>query len=149
MGYTTIFEGQLEPNKPLQKEIINKINDINPYNNYYYKIKHENYGINDYLHNRSYKKKIGSGIDSYCDWIYNEEENVIEWSGGEKFYGYILWLKFILNIVNTETDCKFNGVIRWMGENIEDIGLIKVINNEIQETDYIINELKNEEYLLI
>ena len=69
--------------------------------------------------------------------------------GGEKFYGYILWLKFILKIVNDESNCKFNGVIRWMGEEIKDIGIIEVINNEIIETDYIKNQLKHEEYLKI
>lgn len=148
MGYTTIFEGYLTSDLPLPNKLSQEINDINPYNNYYRKTNNENYGMDDYLHNDIYKKKIGSNIDSYCQWCYNEKEKVIEWDGGEKFYGYILWLKFILKLINEKSNCKFNGIIRWMGEEIADIGLIEVIDNEIKETSYIVEQLKKETWLL-
>jgi hypothetical protein len=33
----------------------------------------------------------------YCQWTPNKEGITIEWDTGEKFYGYIEWIEYLIN----------------------------------------------------
>lgn len=33
--------------------------------------------------------------DLFCQWIYDKDEQGIVWNGGEKFYKYVEWIKYI------------------------------------------------------
>ena len=153
MGYTTWFEGGLTPNKPFKKEFINYINafsekrheprdveiikrsdpdwakhcldgNLGPCGMYYVGSFDE--GVID----RSAAK--GYTCPRYwCDWCINEETGVVEWDGGEKFYNYVEWLKFLIDNFFEPAGYKLNGEIFWGGEDRDDTGVIVVKDNYI------------------
>lgn len=111
MGYTTEFQGELVFDRELD--------DI----------------TSDWLYSLPEKGYQKAGTpDSYCQWILNEPRRrnegsaTISWDGGEKFYHYVEWLKFILTQVN-RAGYKLNGQICWRGEEFSDIGTLDVKDN--------------------
>jgi hypothetical protein len=71
----------------------------------------------------------------YCQWTLNEEDPdhiVLEWDGGEKFYNYIEWLKYLIENFFKRWGIKLNGAIEWRGEMWDDHGKIKVKDNIIK-----------------
>lgn len=70
----------------------------------------------------------------WCQW-YMRESDYLEWDGGEKFYDYIEWLKYLMDNFFTPWGVLFNGQIEWRGESWEDTGTIIVKNNKIEVND--------------
>ena len=107
MGYTTDFDGYLETNKPLtivEKETINNFSDE----------RHE-----------------GSKYPGiWCQWII-ADDNKLKWNGGEKFYNYVEWLRYLIDNFFEKWDIKLNGTIKWRGEDMNDIGKIVVEDNKV------------------
>ena len=69
-------------------------------------------------------------LDTRCGWRYNEADNCIEWDGGEKFYHYVTWLKYLTeNILGINYE--LNGEVTFQGEDPDDQGIIIVKNNHI------------------
>ena len=75
----------------------------------------------------------------WCGWCITEDGEELEWNGGEKFYNYIAWLRYLINEFFIPWGRKLNGEILWYGEDREDIGKIVVENNEIKT---VLGELK-------
>lgn len=69
---------------------------------------------------------------SYCGWVISEDGQAIEHDGGEKFYGYVDWLKFIIDTHLKPNGHVVNGKVRWQGEEGDDSGVILVVNNEVK-----------------
>lgn len=67
----------------------------------------------------------------WCQWIINDE-NELEWDGGEKFYNYIEWLKYLIEHFFEPWGVLLNGEIEWSGEDFDDKGIIKVTDNVIK-----------------
>jgi hypothetical protein len=67
----------------------------------------------------------------WCQWEISEDGTELFWDGGEKFYNYIAWLKYIIKNFFIPWGIFANGEIEWQGEERDDIGKIKVKNNEI------------------
>ena len=67
----------------------------------------------------------------WCDWHINEKTGVVEWDGGEKFYNYVEWLKFLVDNFFEPAGYKLNGEIFWGGEDRDDTGVIVVKDNYI------------------
>lgn len=67
----------------------------------------------------------------WCQWTAIEAGTEIEWDGGEKFYDYIEWMKYIVEHFLKPWGCVVNGEITWVGEDSEDRGRIKAVNNKI------------------
>lgn len=67
----------------------------------------------------------------WCDWIPTEDGAYIEWNGGEKFYNYIEWLKYIIKRVLSPRGYVLSGMVEWQGEDPSDFGQIKVEDNKI------------------
>lgn len=68
----------------------------------------------------------------WCQWIVEGgDEQVLQWDGGEKFYYYIPWLKYLINHFFSKWDVLLNGEIEWFGEDREDLGKIIVKNNVV------------------
>lgn len=73
-----------------------------------------------------------SGVPNlWCHWEPNVEGTAIQWDGGEKFGGYVSWLRYLLEHFLIPWHYKLNGRVHWRGEYDEDEGSIVVINNEI------------------
>lgn len=81
------------------------------------------------------QKMINSGECQpglWCQWIINED-NELEWDGGEKFYEYTNWLKYLIKNFFEPWGVFLNGEIEWQGEDRDDFGKIIVVDNEVEE----------------
>lgn len=68
----------------------------------------------------------------WCQWVLNDPEH-LEWDGGEKFYSYTEWLKYLIKEFFKPWGIKLNGSIKWYGEDPEDVGIIVVVDNSVTE----------------
>lgn len=67
----------------------------------------------------------------YCQWVPNEEGTSIAWDGGEKFYGYVEWIAYLIEHFLEPWGYKVNGTVEWDGEERDDIGRIRVEDNMV------------------
>lgn len=116
MGYETQFQGIFEFDRPLDKDTIKQLKTI--YDNRHGDNIHQNEDYPSY----------------YCQWLVNDSGTFIEWDGGEKFYGYIGWLKYIVKHVLEPNGYALNGEVKYRGEDFDDVGSIKIENNNITWT---------------
>ena len=119
MGYTTDFWGSLEPSRELTTEETNTINEIQ-----------------EARHEDGYSK----GRSIWCQWIIEDGE--LKWDGGEKFYSYVGWLKYLISDYFEKWGVKFNGQIEFQGEDPDDKGVIEVIDNDVKVYGYCIDRSK-------
>jgi len=68
----------------------------------------------------------------WCQWMISEDGKYLLWDGGEKFYEYVEWLKYIIEKFFIPWGVKASGTIEWFGESREDIGQIKVTKNVVK-----------------
>jgi hypothetical protein len=77
----------------------------------------------------------------WCQWVCNENSE-LEWDGNEKFYDYIEWLEYLVEHFFKPWGYVLNGRVAWSGEEPDDIGVIRVDNNEVKSAmSEIVNEL--------
>lgn len=69
----------------------------------------------------------------WCQWV--TDGNKLEWDGGEKFYHYIEWLKYMIDNFFEKWNVKLNGEVTWEGEDSSDTGTI-IVKNNIINTNY-------------
>lgn len=67
----------------------------------------------------------------WCQWIINDNHE-LEWDGGEKFYSYVEWLKYLITNFFQPWGVLLNGEIEWAGEDKNDRGKIVVTNNKVE-----------------
>lgn len=68
----------------------------------------------------------------WCQWVISEDGTLLEWDGGEKFYYYTEWLKYMISHFFQPWGIKLNGEIEWEGEDRNDRGKIVVKDNEVK-----------------
>jgi hypothetical protein len=68
----------------------------------------------------------------WCQWVAGDGGNSIEWDGGEKFYDYIDWIKYLINNFLKTWGYTINGTVKWRGEDFSDIGKIVIVDNQVQ-----------------
>ena len=66
----------------------------------------------------------------WCQWVINNN-NELEWDGGEKFYSYIEWLNYLIKNFFKPWGVLLNGEIEWVGEDSSDRGKIVVTDNKV------------------
>ena len=67
----------------------------------------------------------------WCQWVPTENDDGIEWDGGEKFYDYTEWLAYIIEHFLKPWGYVLDGDVEWFGEDRDDRGIIIVENNII------------------
>ena len=69
----------------------------------------------------------------WCQWIVEQTDNnqILVWDGGEKFYKYTEWLQYLITNFFNPWGVLLNGKIEWYGENDDDYGVIIVDDNKI------------------
>lgn len=78
----------------------------------------------------------------WCQWTPTEDRTAIVWDGGEKFYHYIEWLEYVVKNFIEPWGYKLNGRVHWVGEDSDDSGVIRVIDNVVESaTDVVTNPL--------
>lgn len=161
MGYTTDFSGEFTIDTQLDPIIGNLINGIAftrrvkrdtkklaEMKNLSKEEADLRYGIEgEYYYNKDDFANCGQTPDNsitdfnmppstqpglWCQWIYSEEDNIIEWNGGEKFYNYVDWIKYIIEKILNPNGYKLNGVVKWQGEESFDRGEIQITNNKVR-----------------
>jgi hypothetical protein len=66
----------------------------------------------------------------WCQWIPNEDGTAIVWDGGEKFYHYVEWIKYLIEHFFSRWGYTLNGDVSWQGEEHDDHGVIMIRGNE-------------------
>lgn len=82
-----------------------------------------------------HRQAIADGVCQpglWCQWTTNEEGTELEWDGGEKFYNYVEWLKYLIEHFFSKWGVLLNGEVTWEGEDSEDMGKIVVTDNEVE-----------------
>lgn len=65
----------------------------------------------------------------WCQWVPSDDGTRIEWDGGEKFYKYTEWLKYIVETFLKPWGLSLTGVAEWQGEESSDVGKLIVRGN--------------------
>jgi len=112
MGYTTDFTGSFKLNKKLSESDYRFLMEFN-----------------DTRHNGESEFKDTPGI--WCGWIPSEDRESIEWDGGEKFYSYIPWIKWLMVNYLGPRGYTLDGEVEWQGEDSRDIGKIIINDGEV------------------
>lgn len=117
MGYSTEFQGGLKLNRELtHKEWVELRKLTNSYDQDVY---------------AQYTETPETIPNSYLQWESNEDGTEIVWDGGEKFYDYIHWLRWLIKHYLAPRGLILNGKIAWQGDDISDAGIIYATNNKI------------------
>lgn len=102
-------------------------------------------GIFDRLRINNERIKEGScqpGL--WCQWVVDTEATMkdgvlvetgrtyLEWDGGQKFYNYVEWLKYLIKHFFSRWGVMLNGSIEWQGEESSDKGIIVVEDNVVK-----------------
>lgn len=62
----------------------------------------------------------------WCQWVVSPDGFYLEWDGGEKFYSYIDWLKYLIKNFFQPWGVELSGEVTWQGEDSSDMGKIIV-----------------------
>ena len=108
MGYNTDFNGEFNLDKRLD-------------------LQHEALLIN-FAEDRH---DTGACPGAWCGWVPNEDGTAIVWNEQEKFYDYIEWIKYLIEVYLTPWGYVVNGSVYWYGEEGGDTGRIDVENNVV------------------
>jgi hypothetical protein len=71
----------------------------------------------------------------WCKWTPSEDGTKISWSGAEKFYEYTEWMNYLIVHFLKPWGYKCDGIINWQGEDIGDVGHLKVVDNVVIGVD--------------
>jgi len=144
MGYTTDFEGTFKLNKPLDDETYTFLCKFNETRRMKRNLPPQ-FGIDGEFYvdgggfcGQDHEDNIvdfnsppSTQPGLWCQWRPTEDRLGIEWDGGEKFYEYTEWLKYIVQRFLAPKDYILNGVVKYWGEDRDDFGVISVIDNSI------------------
>ncbi len=67
----------------------------------------------------------------WCQWTPTDDGNGIEWNGGEKFYDYVEWIKYVNERFLKPWGIGLRGCVAWRGEDFHDAGEILANDGEI------------------
>lgn len=69
----------------------------------------------------------------WCQWCIDDVcgKEVLIWDGGEKFYYYDVWLKYLIKNFFEPEGYVLNGTVEWQGEDQDDFGTLIVENNKV------------------
>lgn len=109
MGYNTEFDGEFVLSRRLDAKTCNALALLA-----------------DSRHDDEYMPSI------WCQWIVGENRRTIRWDGGEKFYGYIGWIRYINNHFLVPQKVKLDGTVVFQGEDLKDSGRIVATNGKIE-----------------
>jgi len=67
----------------------------------------------------------------WCQWVPTDDGTAIQWDGGEKFYEYENWLRYIVEEFLVPWGRTLNGTVAWTGEDPSDRGKLIVKDNVV------------------
>lgn len=110
MGYQTDFYGSFKFSRQLTLDEKTELNDI---------------------HEKDWRDTPDrpDEYSYYCQWESSRDGKELRWDGGEKFYGYIEWLKWLIEKFFAPRGILLNGQVEWEGEENDDMGQMIVKDN--------------------
>lgn len=101
------------------------------------------YGQEDDVSIVDYNRSADTQPGLWCQWIITTNEDFkdkeiqeftgyLEWDGGEKFYEYDKWLKYLIENFFIPMGFELNGAVRCVGEDSSDATYIVVSHNELE-----------------
>jgi hypothetical protein len=150
MGYTTYFTGAIEIRPRLSDAFTIKINDMIDGGERTPK------SFATILHSRQVQggwppaagqndHDIGGSMNCfmpsfYCQWELDKKDpecTRVVWNGGEKFYSYRAWLKYLVDLLfqlclKRSIVIRFSGHIAYQGESGSDTGYLTITSNKSQ-----------------
>lgn len=144
MGYTTDFSGQLKFNRPVEDEDFKLVNGLAGTRRMKRKVDPK-YGVDGEFYIEG-SGPFGQGNEDnivdhntppetqpglWLQWIICDDREHLEWDGNEKFYNYVEWLEYLIEKIFEPRDYKLNGEIEWIGEDPDDRGMIRVVDNKV------------------
>jgi len=91
----------------------------------------EDESILDYHGDQS--TSVNSQPDLWCNWEPSKDGAAILWNGAEKFYGYIPWIKYLIEHFLAPWGYSLSGTVDWVGEDHDsDRGRILVVGNVVE-----------------
>lgn len=139
MGYTTEFEGALELRPALADGLVAAWNAmVKERNNTYLdgsprSFDAKLYGRLEVRRPNAGQTKWPCAPSCWDQWTLRQDKakqcTLIEWDGGEKFYGFIRWLQHTLDTLHAVVrplQLSVTGLIRWQGQEKEDQGVLRV-----------------------
>jgi hypothetical protein len=144
MGYSTDFEGKFTIDKPVDDETYKLLRGLATTRRMKRRVDSK-YGVDGefYVEDlEDFGQKHTPDIIDYntppstqpglwCQWLIQKDKQTIEWDGGEKFYNYVEWIKYIINRILKPRGYIVNGRVEWYGEDRNDGGVIVVNNNAV------------------
>jgi len=85
----------------------------------------------DWLIAKAAGLRCGGQPGLWCQWVPNSEGTVLAWDGGEKFYEYEDWLRYLVEHFLAPWHYTVNGEVEWSGDESGDLGLLVVTNNVV------------------
>jgi hypothetical protein len=144
MGYTTDFDGRFKLNRKLNKKdhkfltklaetrrVVRKVDAKYGVDGEFYVDGEGDFGQAHDSTILDYNKPPRTQPGLWCQWVPSEGGQFIQWDGGEKFYNYVEWLKYLIVKVLAPRNYILNGEVTWTGEDRGDVGKIIVVNNMV------------------
>ena len=145
MGYHTDFTGEFKLNKPLKTEDLTFLQKLNETRRMARNVDESKYGIqgefyvdggghagqNHESNIIDYNRPPRTQPGLWCQWTPNEDGTAIEWDGGEKFYSYVEWIKYLIEKILSPRGYVLNGEVNWYGEDRNDEGIICITDNVV------------------
>jgi hypothetical protein len=148
MGYTTDFEGEFEIKPTLSSKdrvFLKKLSETRRMGR---KGLDKSFGVEGefFVDGSDGEWGAGQGHDAdiidyneppktqpglWCGWTPNEEGTALVWDGGEKFYEYTAWLKYLIEKILKPRGYTVNGSVSWQGEESSDKGILVVKKNKV------------------
>ena len=67
----------------------------------------------------------------WCQWVASDDGTTVHWNGGEKFYNYEEWIRYLLHHFFVPWGYVLNGEIVWQGEEDCDKGKLIITDNVV------------------
>jgi hypothetical protein len=145
MGYTTDFTGSFKIDRPVDDETAKLMKGIASTRRM--KRNLEGYGVEGEFYwndDGNYGQKRTDDIVDYneppktqpglwCQWLLQDDNQTIEWDGGEKFYRYTEWIQYLIESILKPRGYSVSGDVEWMGEYGDDRGKIVIENNVVSK----------------
>lgn len=79
-----------------------------------------------------YNKPPDNQPGLWCHWIpkRNKDGDTVVWDEAEKFYHYFEWISYLIENFFVPWKMELNGVVKFQGEEDDDHGYIKIVNNK-------------------
>ena len=68
---------------------------------------------------------------AYCQWTVTSDGSYLEWDGGEKFYAYELWLRFLIEHFFKPWRVAVTGAVHFRGEDGDERGTISAHGDRV------------------